>query len=172
MFSTGDFRVRALRTVIDALAQAGMRGVLARGWGGLQPGVVPSPLHLIDEAAQGRPLPLIAAVVHHGGAGTTAARLRAGRPSVICPFFRDQPFWGRLVHEAGLGQAPLPQRRLSTARLAAAMNEAVHSDAICLAAAEMGRRLSAEDGVAVPLSVQGRQAGTTPSPQAEKRAWA
>ena len=47
--------------------------------------------------------PQVAAVVHHGGAGTTAAGLRAGRPTVICPFFGDQPFWGRRVHELGVG---------------------------------------------------------------------
>lgn len=135
------------RTVIEALALAGLRGVLARGWGGLAPDAVPDHVHLIDEAPHGPLLPLMAAVVHHGGAGTTAAALRAGRPCVICPFFGDQPFWGRVVHEAGLGPAPLPQRRLSASRLAAAMHEAVHSEAMRLAAAEMGKRLRAEDGV-------------------------
>jgi len=43
----------------------------------------------------------MAAVVHHGGAGTTAAGLRAGKPTVICPFIADQPFWGRIIHELG-----------------------------------------------------------------------
>jgi sterol 3beta-glucosyltransferase len=149
---------RLAATVIDALTQAGLRGVLARGWGGLEAGTAPSHIHLIEEAPHDRLLPLMAAVVHHGGAGTTAAALRAGRPSVICPFFGDQPFWGRVVHEAGLGPAPLPQRHLSAARLAAAMREAVHSDAMRHAAEAMGRRLSAEDGVgrAVEWLLQGR----------------
>ena len=154
------------RTVIDALALAGLRGVLARGWGGLEPTAVPDHVHLIDEAPHDRLLPLMAAVVHHGGAGTTAAALHAGRPSVICPFFGDQPFWGRVVHEAGLGPAPLPQRTLSAARLAAAMHEAVHSDAMRGAAAEMGRRLSAEDGVGRAVEwLQQWQARARPSPQ-------
>lgn len=135
------------RTVVEALALAGLRGVLARGWGGLEAGAVPPHVHLIDEAPHDRLLPLMAAVVHHGGAGTTAAALRAGRPSVICPFFGDQPFWGRVVHQAGLGPAPLPQRRLTSARLAAAMHEAVRSEPMRQAAAAMGERLRAENGV-------------------------
>jgi sterol 3beta-glucosyltransferase len=108
---------------------------------------VPPHVHLIDEAPHDRLLPLMAAVVHHGGAGTTAAARRAGRPSVICPFFGDQPFWGRVVHQAGLGPSPLPQRRLTSARLAAAMHEAVRSEPMRQAAAAMGERLRAENGV-------------------------
>ncbi|WP_425258771.1 glycosyltransferase [Rubrivivax sp. RP6-9] len=134
--------------VVEALARAGLRGVLARGWGGLQPAAVPGHVHLIDEAPHDRLLPLMAAVVHHGGAGTTAAGLRAGRPTVVCPFFGDQPFWGRVVHDAGLGPAPLPQRRLTPARLAAAMRLAVESVPMRQAAATVGARLRAEDGVA------------------------
>jgi sterol 3beta-glucosyltransferase len=135
------------RMVIDALARAGLRGVLARGWGGLEAHTAPPHVHLIDEAPHDRLLPRMAAVVHHGGAGTTAAALRAGKPSVICPFFGDQPFWGRVVHEAGLAPAPLAQRRLTVERLSAAMQEAVRSEPMRLAAGAIGERLRAEDGV-------------------------
>jgi sterol 3beta-glucosyltransferase len=135
------------RTVIEALQLAGLRGVMARGWGGLQPEVAPPHVHLIDEAPHDRLLPLMAAVVHHGGAGTTAAGLHAGRPTVICPFFGDQPFWGRVVHEAGLGPAPIAQRVLTPARLAAALRQTVDSGAMRMAAEVMGQRLRAEDGV-------------------------
>ncbi|MFG5409413.1 nucleotide disphospho-sugar-binding domain-containing protein [Piscinibacter sakaiensis] len=135
------------RTVIDALAQAGLRGVLARGWGGLETTAVPAHVHLIDEAPHDRLLPLMAAAVHHGGAGTTAAALLAGRPSVVCPFFGDQSFWGRQLHEAGLAPAPIPQQRLTAARLAAALQEAVRSEPLRRAATVMAGRLRAEDGV-------------------------
>lgn len=139
------------RRVVEALAQAGLRGVLARGWGGLEASALPRHVHLIDEAPHDRLLPQMAAVVHHGGAGTTAAGLLAGRPTVICPFFGDQPFWGRLVHAAGLGPEPVAQRRLTVARLAAAMREAVDSEPMRLAARCMGERLRAEDGVAAAV---------------------
>lgn len=144
---TGRHPARLAHTVVEALAQAGLRGVLARGWGGLEASSPPAHVHLIDEAPHDRLLPLMSCVVHHGGAGTTAAALRAGRPSVICPFFGDQPFWGRAVHEAGLGPAPLPQRRLTAARLASALRQTVQDMTMRRAAAEMGARLTAEDGV-------------------------
>jgi sterol 3beta-glucosyltransferase len=132
--------------VVEALRLAGLRGVLARGWGGLVADALPAHVHLIDEAPHDRLLPLMAAAVHHGGAGTTAAGLYAGLPTVICPFFGDQPFWGHVVHQAGLGPAPVPQRGLTPVRLAAAMREAVDTESMRVAAAAMGHRLRAEDG--------------------------
>lgn len=78
----------------------------------------------IEEAPHEWLLPQVAAVVHHSGAGTTAAGLRAGRPTVICPFFADQPFWGRRVHALGAGPLPIPQRELSARRLAKAITTA------------------------------------------------
>lgn len=154
------------RTVVEALRLAGLRGVMARGWGGLQPDVVPAHVHLIDEAPHDRLLPLMAAVVHHGGAGTTAAGLLAGRPTLICPFFGDQPFWGRVVHQAGLGPEPIAQRALTPVRLAAALRQTVDSDAMRLAAEAMGQRLRAEQGVgqAVAQLERWRQAWVTEAP--------
>jgi sterol 3beta-glucosyltransferase len=155
---------RLAALVIEALQLAGVRGLIARGWGGLQPGDVPPQVHLIDEAPHDRLLPLMAAVVHHGGAGTTAAGLLAGKPTVICPFFGDQPFWGRQVHQLGLGPVPLPQRRLTAERLAAAIHEAVHSAPIREAAEAMGARLRAEDGVSRAVALIERWHAQSPAP--------
>ena len=57
--------------------------------------------------------PRVAAVVHHGGAGTTSAGLRAGVPSIIVPFFADQPYWGQRIAELGVGPAPIPRKKLN-----------------------------------------------------------
>jgi sterol 3beta-glucosyltransferase len=92
--------------------------------------------------------PQVAAVVHHGGAGTTAAGLRAGRPTVICPFFGDQPFWGRRVHDLGVGSTPIPQKKLTAEKLAAALREVTTSPAIRAQADALGDRIRREDGVA------------------------
>ena len=59
--------------------------------------------------------PRMVAVVHHGGAGTTSAGLRAGVPAVVTPFFGDQPFWGQRVADLGVGPAPIPRRKLDLA---------------------------------------------------------
>ncbi|MBB1092958.1 glycosyltransferase family 1 protein [Rhodopseudomonas palustris] len=134
--------------VVEALTQAGQRGLLATGWGGLAFRQMPAHIHVLQEAPHDWLFPRMAAVVHHGGAGTTAAGLRAGRASVICPMFGDQPFWGRTVHALGAGPAPIPHRRLTTERLAAAIRSAVDDPLTRQRAMEIGRTIRQEDGVA------------------------
>jgi sterol 3beta-glucosyltransferase len=132
--------------VIDALARAQQRGILATGWGGLAPSRLPESILKMDAAPHDWLFPRCAAVVHHGGAGTTAAGLRAGRPSLICPFAMDQPFWGRRVHDLGLGPKPIPQKSLRPESLAVAIREATTDDAMLARAGSMGTRLRAESG--------------------------
>lgn len=139
---------RLAQIVVDALRLAGLRGVLASGWGGLAPAALPETILPLDQAPHDWLFPRVAAVVHHGGAGTTAAGLRAGRPTVVCPFFGDQPFWGRRVHELGVGPAPIPQRHLTADRLAAALLEATKQPSVYRRADALGTRIRAEDGVA------------------------
>ncbi|RRR75368.1 MAG: glycosyltransferase [Candidatus Viridilinea halotolerans] len=91
--------------------------------------------------------PWLAAVVHHGGAGTTAAGLRAGVPAVIIPFFADQPFWAERVAALGGGPAPIPRRRLTAERMAQAITQATAPE-MRARAAEIGRQIAAEHGVA------------------------
>ncbi|MBU8537829.1 glycosyltransferase [Falsiroseomonas tokyonensis] len=139
--------------VAEALALAGQRGVLATGWGGLALAAPRPGLHVIEEAPHGWLFPRMAAVVHHGGAGTTDAGLRAGRPSVLCPVFGDQPFWGRRVQALGAGPAPIPYRALTAPRLAAAIREAVGHPAFAAAAAQLAARMAEEDGVAEAIRI-------------------
>jgi UDP:flavonoid glycosyltransferase YjiC (YdhE family) len=102
-------------------------------------------------------LPRMRAVVHHGGAGTTGAALRAGVPSVAVPFTADQAFWGRRIHRLQVGPAPLRADRLTVARAAAMVREAVSDHRYRIRAADLGRRLRAEDGVATAIDVIHRQ---------------
>lgn len=141
------------RIVLEALAQAGQRGVLARGWGGLATGDLPDTVYALDEAPHDWLFPRMAAVVHHGGSGTTAAGLRAGKPTVICPAFGDQPFWGRLVAERGLGPEPISQHRLSASRLAEAIRAAATDPAMHQRAAALGEQIRAEDGVGNAVAI-------------------
>lgn len=133
--------------VIAAVRAAGVRAVLARGWGGLEAVSDDPAIHWLDQAPHDWLFPRMAAVVHHGGAGTTAAGLRAGVPSLICPFFGDQPFWGARVHALGVGPRPIAQKRLSAEALAAAMREAVSDEAMRDRARALGAAIAAEDGV-------------------------
>jgi sterol 3beta-glucosyltransferase len=135
------------RIALEALVQAGQRGVLASGWGGLKAADLPDEVLMIDTAPHDWLFPRMAAVVHHGGAGTTAAGLRAGKPSVICPFLGDQPFWGWAVHQAGVGPEPLPQRRLTAERLGAAITTAVQDETMKHRAIALGEKIRTEDGI-------------------------
>lgn len=139
---------RTTRRVVEALRAAGARGLLATGWGGLAPSDLGDDLFVIESAPHDALFPRCAAVVHHGGAGTTAAGLRAGRPTVICPFFGDQPFWGRRVHALGAGPGPVKQTDLTAATLAARIDAATTSASMRRRAEAIGEAIRAEDGVA------------------------
>jgi sterol 3beta-glucosyltransferase len=93
------------------------------------------------------------AVVHHGGAGTTAAGLRAGVPTIIAPFFSDQPFWGQRVEQIGVGPTPIPQKELTAVKLAEAMRQVVENPDMQLKASRIGDQILAEDGVQTAITV-------------------
>ena len=95
----------------------------------------------------------MAAVVHHGGAGTTAAGLAAGAPTVICPFFGDQPFWGRRVAALGVGTAPIPQQKLTVERLAAAISAVTGDLALRERAQQLGATIRGEVGIAQAVTL-------------------
>lgn len=137
----------AAQLVVDALEMAGQRGVLLSGWAGLNMAGLPKNISRIDSAPHDWLFPRMAAVVHHGGAGTTAAGLRAGVPTVTTPFFSDQPFWGLRVRDLGVGPPPVPQKRMTAKRLAAAIRRAVTDAGMQARAAALGEAIRREDGV-------------------------
>jgi sterol 3beta-glucosyltransferase len=139
---------RLTNMVIDALTQANVRGILVTGWGGLEAMDLPENIFKIEEAPYAWLFPRMAAVVHHGGAGTTAAGLRAGRPTVICPFMGDQPFWGDQVVRLGVGLKVSSQKRLKTGELADAICKVTTDIEIQEAATVLGKKIQSEDGVA------------------------
>ena len=139
--------------VLQALARTGQRGVLYAGWGGLKKEQLPNNLFMVGSVPHIWLLPQMAAVVHHGGAGTTAASLRAGVPTIVTPFFADQPFWGQRVYALGVGPKPIPRKRLTTGLLAEAINTAVTDQTMRARAADLGERIRAENGVAQAVAV-------------------
>jgi UDP:flavonoid glycosyltransferase YjiC (YdhE family) len=134
--------------VVRALALAGRRGLMLTAPGETGELPLPDGVLAIEPCPHDWLLPRVAAAVHHGGAGTTAAGLRAGVPSVVIPFFADQPFWGWRVAALGAGPPPIPRRRLTAERLASAIRTATGDPGIRRRAAELGARIREEDGVA------------------------
>ncbi|MFD7659489.1 glycosyltransferase [Actinosynnema sp. NPDC059797] len=137
---------RTGRIVVEAVRAAGVRAVLATGWGGIAPPST-TEVHVIDQAPHQWLFPRTGAVVHHGGAGTTAAALAAGVPQVVCPFVADQPHWAHRAHAAGVAPPPLRQQRLTATALSEAITTAVHDEALRRRARELGTDIRAEDGV-------------------------
>ena len=74
-------------------------------------------------------------------------------PTIIVPFITDQPFWGKRVHELGVGPKPIPRGKLTADRLAAAMTEAVTNQGIGQRAVDLGEKIRAEDGIAAAIDV-------------------
>ena len=130
----------------EAFRQAGVRGIIGAGWAGLDT-TASDDIYVMPPVPHGWLFPQTAAIIHHGGAGTTAAAFRAGVPSVICPFIGDQPFWARRAHELGVAPPPLPRSKLTAAGLAASIREAVSNTAMRARADELGRKLKTETGV-------------------------
>jgi UDP:flavonoid glycosyltransferase YjiC (YdhE family) len=133
--------------VIQALSLTGQRAILLSGWGGLQKANIPDSIFMIDSIPHSWLFPRMSAVIHHGGASTTAAGLQAGIPSVIIPFFGDQPFWGRRVAELGVGAKPIPRKRLTAERLANAIQEVITNVNMRQRAAKLGNQIQAENGI-------------------------
>ena len=138
---------RLASIVIEALQKAGVRGIIVTGWGGLKAIALPETVLQIDQAPHAWLFPRMAAIVHHGGAGTTAAGLRAGKPSVVVPFFGDQPFWGQRIHSLGVGSNPIPQKKLTAEKLAAAIKEVISNPNIRQKAEALGAKVRHEDGI-------------------------
>ena len=86
-------------------------------------------------------------VVHHGGAGTTGAALRAGVPAIVVPHTADQPFWAQRLHYLGVAPPPLPARRLTAGKLAEAIRHVATNPALAQRASEIGEKIRREDGV-------------------------
>jgi sterol 3beta-glucosyltransferase len=144
---------RLTKIVLEALQEAAVRGILASGWGGLAAQDLPESVFQIDHAPHDWLFPRMSAVVHHGGAGTTAAGLRAGRPAVVCPFMGDQPFWASRVSALGAGPEPIPQKKLTAGGLAAAIRAALRNDKYQENALALGGKIRLEDGVSTAVSM-------------------
>ena len=149
-----------LARVAEALRAVGRRGLLAgavgtagaAGTAGALPPSLEAPDMLVAEGfSHARAMPGVTAAVHHGGAGTVAASLTAGVPTVVVPFFADQFFWGRRVAALGAGPDPLPMARLDAAGLAGRLRAVLASPSMRERATDLGARLRAEDGVAAAV---------------------
>ena len=138
--------------IVKALEISGRRGVIHSGWTGIgKTGALPPNIYCADDLPHHWLFPKMSAVVHHGGAGTTATGLMCGTPTAVTPFAIDQYSWGRRVHAVGAGPAPVPFSELTAEKLAALIDEAATDAAMRRNAMEIGEKMRKEDGVAYTI---------------------
>ncbi len=135
-----------LQMVEEALNRTNSRGVLVAGWSDASSDWSSERLFVTNNVPHDWLFPRMAAVVHHGGAGTTAAGLLAGAPTLIVPVIADQAFWGRRMEDLGVGPGFIPRTRLTVDRLTAALQAMIQSSTMRERASDIGARLAAENG--------------------------
>lgn len=144
------------KLMLGAIRAAGVRAVLLSGWGGLASVADADDVFCAENLPHDWLFPRVAAVVHHGGAGTTGAAIRAGVPAIVVPFAVDQPFWGARVAALGLGPMPLPRKQLTQQKLADALRRTLADTAMRARAAALGVQVRAEDGISAAVEQYGR----------------
>jgi len=146
------------RLILRALELSGQRGVLLTGWGGLTQLTAPPNVLFVDNVSHAWLFPRMAAVMHHGGAGTTGAGLRAGVPSIITPLVGDQVAWAETVVRLGVGPRAPGINRLTAEKLAEAIQTVVSDSAMRARAAALGEKIRAENGIACAAELIERHA--------------
>ena len=135
------------KLIFEAVKQTGQRALVSKGWGGFGADElgIPEGVFMLGNVPHDWLFKHVSCVVHHGGAGTTAAGIALGKPTVIVPFFGDQPFWGAMIARAGAGPLPIPNKQLTAEKLAAAITEALKPTTL-ERAQELGARIGSEKG--------------------------
>ncbi|KAF2623002.1 glycosyltransferase family 1 protein [Macroventuria anomochaeta] len=135
------------KMIMDAIKITGRRALVSKGWGGLGADEleIPESVFMLGNCPHDWLFQRVSAVVHHGGAGTTAAGIAAGRPTVVVPFFGDQPFWGAMVARAGAGPDPVPYKDLTAEKLAESINKALEPQSL-ERAQELCNKIKQENG--------------------------
>jgi UDP:flavonoid glycosyltransferase YjiC (YdhE family) len=133
--------------IFDVVRKTGQRVLLSKGWGGIGADSlrIPDGVFMLGNVPHDWLFQHVSCVVHHGGAGTTAAGIAAGRPTVVVPFFGDQPFWGAMVARAGAGPDPIPHKQLTADKLANAINFCLKPESL-ERAKELASKIAAERG--------------------------
>ena len=141
------------RLALEALERAGQRGIIMSGWGGLSSEKLPPYAFSIDFAPHDWLFPQMAAIVHHGGSGTTAEILHSGVPSIVVSFWIEQKYWGRKIADLGVGSPPISYNRLTSEKLARAISMVIKNRDMRQRANELAQKIRNEDGIRQAVAV-------------------
>ena len=154
-----------------ALKQTDQRGIILRGWADITSAQASDNIHFVSSVPHHWLFKRVAAIVHHGGAGTTGSALTAGKPTLVVPYFADQHFWGDRVYTLGAGPKPIPRPALTAENLTAAINEMIHHQHMISAADKIGQALQQENGAnyAADILIQSVQTKTLGKTERHKK---
>ncbi len=145
--------VRTGRVVGEAIRLSGARAIVDAARGGIVPGTRDDQVLHISQVPFDWLFPRMAAIVHHGGIGTTAVAMASGRPQVVCPFMTGQHFYAARMHASGVSPSPQPQADLSPERLAEAIRLAATDQGMASRARSLGQSIRTEDGVGSAVKI-------------------
>lgn len=146
---------QVIELIREALRLSGQRAILLAGWAKLPADTADVQIFCLDQAPHDWLFPQVAAILHHGGAGTTGACLRAGIPAIITPFLLDQFGWAEIVQRRGLGLKTKPIARLTAPALAATIQQTIADQAMRQRVATLGRQVREEQGVLSAIQALG-----------------
>lgn len=141
------------RTVLQAVRDTGRRAVVHAGWGGLAASLDPGTIFPLEYAPYSWLFPRISAAVLHGGSGSTAFCLRAGKPAILVPFLFDQFYWGERVSALNVGPGAIPFKSLTAARLAKAIDTSLTDRKMRDSAAGLGQLIRQENGLSEAVRI-------------------
>ena len=152
---------QTLDIVLKAVAASGVRAIIGRGWGGgaLDAALSNPNVYVADYIPHDWLFSRVSAVVHHGGAGTTAAGVLACKPTLVVPFGGDQPFWGQRIYDLGIGPKPIKRENLTVEKLADALIKLTHTPRFNVAVSEIGERMKYENGTLLAADIVEREIG-------------
>jgi UDP:flavonoid glycosyltransferase YjiC (YdhE family) len=137
----------------EAVALLGVRAIISKGWAGLGEDVCVKNIKMIGHVPHASLFPKMAAVIHHGGAGTVYAAARAGVPQVIVPHILDQYFWGNRIYKLRLGPRPSYRSRLTLRSLVSAIERCISSPGFKEEAQSLAMKLRARNGLEEAVAI-------------------
>ncbi len=135
------------RIIAEGIKKVNVRAILSTGWDSLGGIELPDTILKVDSVPHDWLLPRTTCIIHHGGAGTTAAALRAGIPGLVVPHIMDQPFWGQRVFDLGVGPQPIPRKQLTAEKLAQGITSMLNNKEMKERSYLLGAQIRDENGI-------------------------
>jgi UDP:flavonoid glycosyltransferase YjiC (YdhE family) len=145
-------QIRNMPLIADAARRAGQRVVIGKFWDAPSELANSDDVFFIKKYPHRKLFPQMAAVVHHGGAGTTATTAISGVPQIIVPHLLDQYYWGNQVYQSGLGPRPIWRSKLTAAKLARAIRETLSNGEIHRKTGEVSRLIKQRDSLEITVT--------------------